>query len=136
MAAIEESLFGFIPFLMYFVPALIVVLVFMWIYTKLTKFDEVALIKENNSAASVTFVGTMMGFSLPIASALANSVSLIDFAIWAVIASVAQLVTYQIFRKFYPMIDERVTRGEMAASLKLAGISVMVGLLNAAAITY
>ena len=136
MTELQSSLEGVVPFLMYFVPAIIIVFGFMWIYTKITRFDEATLIKENNSAAAVIFVGTMFGYALPIASTIANSAGLIDFAVWAVIACVAQLVTYQLFLKFYPKLEERVMKGEMAASTQLAGISVVVGLINAASIIY
>jgi putative membrane protein len=131
-----DALSGVGPFLLYFIPAILLVLVFMWIYTKFTPYNEGELIRENNVAAAITYVGALLGFTFPLASALANSVSVIDFAVWAVIAGIAQLVTFLVFRAFYPKIAERVKAGEIAATLKLAGWSVMVGVLNAAAITY
>ncbi len=136
MVEIQESLAGVMPFFLYFVPAIAIVMVFMYVFTKMTSYDEVALVKENNAAASIVYVGSMLGFALPIASAAANAVSLLDFAVWVVIAAVVQLVTYQVFKRFYPKIDERVEKGEIAASLKLAGVAVMVGMLNAASMTY
>lgn len=136
MAEIQASLTGVVPFFLYFVPAIVIVMVFMQIFTKMTSYDEVLLIKENNPAVAIVYVGSMLGFALPIASAAANAVGLIDFAVWVVIAAVVQLVTYQVFKRFYPLIEQRVENGEVAASLKLAGIAVMVGLLNAASMTY
>ncbi len=130
------SVSGVVPFLIYFVSAIVVVMVFMRIYTAITPHGEVELIKQDNAAAAVAYVGAMFGFMLPIASAIANSVSLIDFAIWAVIAGVIQLITFFIFRRFYPRISERIEAGEMGASIQLAGVSVMVGVLNAACIVY
>ena len=134
--ALVASASGALPFLLYFVPAVLAVLGFMWVYTKLTPYDEVQLIRENNSAASITYVGAMFGFTLPIASVIANAVSLIDFAVWIVIAGAAQLVTFVVFRMFYPKLVERVIAKEISVAIKLAGVSVMVGLLNAAAVTY
>lgn len=133
---VVASLTGLPPFLAYFIPALILIQLFMWVYTKMTPHDEVALIKDNNMAASTVYVGALAGFALPMASVIANSVSLIDFAVWAIVAGVAQLLTFLVFRRFYPKVSERIEAGEMAVPLKLAATSVMVGLINASAITY
>ncbi|MCL4138573.1 UNVERIFIED_CONTAM: hypothetical protein GTU68_029024 [Idotea baltica] len=111
-------------------------LIFMKIYTVMTPHDEMALIKDNNVAASLVFSAAFLGFSLPLASAAANSVNIFDFILWGIIACIAQLIAYQIFRRFYPKITARIEAGEMAISTKLAAISITVGLLNAACITY
>lgn len=136
MNAILDSLTGVIPFFLYFTAAIALLLVFMTIYMRMTPNDEVALIRENNIAASLVFSGAFVGFSLPLASAAANSVSLLDFVVWGIIAGIAQLLVYQVFRRFYPLLAERISRGEIAVSTKLAGLSLTVGLLNAACMTY
>lgn len=130
------TLTGVIPFLMYFAMAIGLLLIFMMIYQRMTPNDEVALIKENNTAASLVLTAAFVGFSLPLASAAANSINIFDFLVWGVIAGIAQLLVFQIFRRFYPLVSERITKGEMAISTKLAGLSLTVGLLNAACITY
>lgn len=136
MFDLQASLTGIVPFLAYFVSAIVMLLIFMKIYTLMTPHDEMALIKENNIAASLVFSAAFLGFSLPLASAAANSVNLVDFVVWGIIACVAQLIAYQIFRRFYPKITDRIQKGEMAISTKLAAISITVGVLNAACITY
>ncbi|MEP4198808.1 MAG: DUF350 domain-containing protein [Aliishimia sp.] len=136
MQSILYTLAGILPFLMYFATSLALLLVFMAIYMRMTPTDEVALIKEDNVAASVVFSAAFLGFSLPLASAAANSVNLVDFVIWGIVAGIAQLLVYQVFRRFYPLVAERITKGEIAVSIKLAGVSVTVGLLNAACMTY
>ncbi len=136
MADILASLSGLVPFIAYFLVAIAMLLIFMKIYTLMTPHDEMALIKENNVAASLVFSAAFLGFSLPLASAVANSVSILDFVIWGIIACVTQLIAYQIFRRFYPRLTDRIEQGEMAISTKLATISVTVGLLNAACMTY
>ena len=130
------TLTGVIPFLMYFTTAIGLLLVFMMVYQRMTPNDEVELIKENNTAASLVLTAAFVGFSLPLASAAANSINIFDFLVWGVIAGIAQLLVFQVFRRFYPLVSERITKGEMAISTKLAGLSLTVGLLNAACITY
>lgn len=133
---IQASLMGIIPFIAYFVAAIAMLLVFMKIYTVMTPHDEMALIKANNVAASLVFAAAFLGFSLPLASAAANSLNIFDFILWGIIACAAQLVVYQVFRRFYPQVTQRIEQGEMAVSTQLAAVSMTVGLLNAACITY
>ena len=136
MTDLLASLSTIIPFLGYFIPSLLLVFFFVWVYTKITPHKEVALIKENNPAAATTYVGTLIGIALPIASVIANAVGFIDFIIWAILAGIIQLITFFILRLFYPKISERIEQGEMAIAIKLAGVSIIVGILNAACITY
>lgn len=136
MTDLLYSLSGVVPFLIYFGTSIAMLLIFMWLYMRMTPVDEVAQIRENNVAASLVFSAAFVGFALPLASAAANSLGYVDFLLWGAIAGIAQLLVYQIFRRFYPLVAERISRGEMAVSTKLAGLSITVGLLNAACMTY
>lgn len=136
MDTVIASLSGILLFAIYFIASVAVVLVFMKLYTTLTPHDEVTLIKENNAVAAVTYTGAMLGFALPIASVIANSVGIIDFVIWAVVAGIVQIIAFFGFRAFYPRVSERIREGEIAVGIHLAGFSVTVGLLNAASMTY
>jgi putative membrane protein len=136
MTTLIATLSGLVPFLVYFGTALILLMLFMSIYMRLTPNDEIALIKDNNAAASVVLSAAFVGFSIPLASAAANSVNLVDFIVWGLVAGMAQLLVFLVFRRFYPLVSERISKGEIAVSIKLAGLSVTVGLLNAACMTY
>jgi len=136
MTTLIATISGLVPFLMYFGTALVLLMIFMTIYMWMTPNDEVALIKEDNAAASVVLSAAFVGFSIPLASAAANSVNLVDFIVWGIIAGIAQLLVFLVFRRFYPLVAERITKGEIAVSIKLAGLSITVGLLNAACMTY
>ncbi|MGB0438724.1 MAG: DUF350 domain-containing protein [Paracoccaceae bacterium] len=133
---ILASLSGVVPFIIYFVGALAAMLVFMWVYTRITPHDENALIRDNNQAAAISYVGAVLGMALAVSAAVANSVGLVDFAVWVVVAGLAQISAFFGLRLLYPKLSERIEAGECAAAIKLAGISVMVGLLNAASMTY
>ena len=89
-----------------------------------------------NATAVVACLGAILGFSLPLASAAANSVSLIDFLIWALVGAVVQAVAFALACLTMKGLPERITRGEMAAGLWSAGISLAIGMLNAACMTY
>jgi putative membrane protein len=127
---------GLVSFLSYFVVTVALTMAFQWIYVKVTPYDEVGLIRQNNVAAAITYAGAFIGFILPVASSVVHSVGLIDCVIWAVIAGVVQLVTFFVMRLFYPGIPESVRAGEVAPAVKLACVSVGIGVLNAACLTY
>ncbi|EKV27288.1 hypothetical protein C882_1790 [Caenispirillum salinarum AK4] len=124
-------------FALYFATAIVLLFVFQAVYMAVTPHRETELIKGGNVAAATAYIGALIGFVLPLASALANSVSLVDFAIWGVIAGVVQVLTWVVVRTFfYKNISESIVAGTLAPALKLAGVSVSVGILNAASMTY
>ncbi len=138
MDIILQSLSGVASFAIYFSASIAMLLVFKWVYTLITPHDEWKLVKEDaNSAAAIGFIGAILGFSLALASAASNSVSLIDFAIWGLVALIAQSIAFLIVRFiFMPKVVERINQNEMSAGIMLGGTAVAVGLLNAACMTY
>ncbi|TMP87328.1 hypothetical protein CWC05_09585 [Pseudoalteromonas ruthenica] len=133
---IMESILGFVPFIMYFGLGYLLILAFLFIYTLITPHCEWTLMKENNAAAATAFSGAFIGFTLPVASAAVNSVSLLDFAIWGVIAGIMQLVTFFLVRLYMPKLSEKIAKGHMSAGAFLGVASLATGILNAACITY
>ncbi len=86
-------------------------------------------------AAALAFGGTLLGFVLPLASAMRVSVSALDYLLWALIAAVAQLVTFVVLRLLVPGLPQRLSNNEMASGILVATMSVSIGVLNAAAIS-
>ena len=135
MEIIGDSLIGLPWFLAYLGTAVVLTLVFCVIYTWVTPHAEITLIRGNNSAAAMAFAGSLIGFCMPLASAIANSVALVDFAVWGVIAIIVQIVIFYLVRLPIPKISERIENGEMASGLWLGAASLAGGLLNAASMT-
>ncbi|MCX2497377.1 DUF350 domain-containing protein [Plesiomonas shigelloides] len=129
---------GLGSFALYFFTSLIMLMVFKWAYVRVTPYDEWALVKEQkNVAAAVTLAGAFIGYSLAIASAASNSVSLFDFIVWGIVAMFAQIIAFLIVRfGLMPSFVERINNNEIGAGIVMAGMSVSVGLLNAACMTY
>lgn len=134
----QELLNSILHFSAYFVLSLIFVIVFKFVYALVTPHDEWKLIKEDkNVAAAVGFGGAVIGFSLALSGAASNSVSLLDFATWGVIALIAQSLAFVVVRfVFMPKIVERIIANEVSAGVMLAATSISVGLLNAACMAY
>lgn len=125
-------------FLLYFALAIGALILFKVVYTRITPHDEWKLIKEDkNLASAVAFGGAIVGFALALAGAISNSVSLGDFLIWAIVALFAQTVAFAVVRfVFMPKIVERIEQNEISAGVMLGAVSIAVGLLNAASMTY
>jgi len=123
-------------FALYFLCAMILLMVFLLVYTRLTPQHEWRLIKENNPAAAISLSGALLGFAIPLGSAIMNSESLADMLVWGVIALVVQWGTFIAARMLIPDLPRRINAGQTAAAITAAGLSLAVGLLNAACMTY
>ena len=74
--AIQSFLSG-IPFLLtHFGVTLFMLVVGVFVYVKITSHDEMALIRDGNSAAVVSLSGAILGLAIPLAFCMANSVNI------------------------------------------------------------
>lgn len=127
---------GATAFIIAFVAAVLFFVAFKFIYQLVTPYHERALIRQGNTAAAVALGGALIGYVLPLASALSHTVSLPEFAAWALLAGVIQIVSFIVVsRLVYRALASRIEAGELAAGVYLASISIGVGLLNAACMT-
>ena len=122
-------------FLLFFVVASALALFFVFVYTRVTRHDELALIKKNSTAAAVAFSGSLIGFALPLASTMINSVNIIELVLWGLIALIVQVLVYLLIRLPMPRISERIEADEVAAGIWLGACSMVAGILNAASMT-
>ena len=122
-------------FLAYMGTAVVLTLFYVVTYIWVTPHPEIKLIRENNMAAALAFAGSLIGFCLPLASAIANSVSLVECVIWGVIAVIVQIIVFYLVCLPIPKISERIEKGEKASGLWLGVASLAGGLLNAASMT-
>jgi putative membrane protein len=130
------SLQGLGSFLAYFAGALAAEAVFIAIYMGVTPHHEMRLIRAGNTAAAVSLGGTILGFSMPLASIIAHSVSFLDFLVWSGIALVVQIVVFLVANFALGGVARRIDEGNMAAGATLATLSLAIGLINAACMTY
>ena len=109
---------------------------FMALYRLVTPHDEGKLIGEGNIAAAVALGGAVLGYMIPLASALTQTHSLPEFMAWAALAALIQiLVFWGVRRLAIPDVSARIERGEVASAIYLLLISVAVGIINAASMT-
>ena len=123
-------------FLAYLGTAIALLAVFVTIYLYVTPYDEIALIRSNNTAAAISLSGALLGFALPIANVIAHSDTLLDLAVWGLVAGVVQLLAWGVARLALPKLQEDIAAGRVAPATFVAALSLTVGLLNAACMTY
>jgi len=131
-----QSLAGLADFIAYLIAALVAEAIFFTVYTLVTPYSEMKLIRAGNVAATASLGGAVLGFTLPLASAIAHSVSFVDFTIWAGVALVVQLVAYLIVALALGGMARRIVDGDIAAGGALGIASLSVGIVNAACMTY
>lgn len=135
-SAILESVSGIVNFLIYFGTSIVLLALFCTLYIRITPFAEYRLIKEGKKAPAISYGGAILGFVIPLANAIAQSVSFLDMLIWGMVALVVQIVVFFIVKLTFATLVQDIEKDSVAAGILLAVFSVAAGILNAASMTY
>jgi putative membrane protein len=133
---ILQSLAGLPAFLLYFCTGLIAVVLYLFVYTRVTPHDEFKLICDNDPAAAIALGLSLLGFVIPVVSAIMHTANVIDCLIWSVIALMVQIAVYYIAKIPVPNLSARIANGELAPAIWLGLSSVAAGAINAASMVY
>jgi len=104
------------------------------IYVLLTPWKELALVRGGNGAAGLALAGAIIGLAIPIASATATSISLLDQIIWSVIALLLQLIAYRVVDILLRDLPKRIEDDEAGAAIVLISAKLASALLLSAAL--
>ncbi len=104
--------------------------------SKITPHNEWQLIKNNNTAASLAFSGTLLGYVIPLSSAAINAVSIPDYFAWGGIALVIQLLVFAGVRLYMPALSEKIINHNTAAGMFMGTAALAGGIFNAACMTW
>src|SRR5260370_11497304 len=108
---ILQSLAGLPAFLVYFCTALVAVVLYLFVYTRVTPHDEFKLIRDNDPAAAIALGLSLLGFVLPVVSAIAHSANVVDCLVWSVVALIVQIVVYFIVKIPVQNLSARIVAG-------------------------
>jgi len=86
---------------------------------------------DNDPAAALALGLSLVGFVLPVVSAIAHSANVWDCLIWSAIALIVQIAVFYIVKIPVPNLSARIAAGEMASAIWLGLSSVAAGALNA-----
>ena len=128
LLSLVPSFFG------YFVAGLFFLVVYFLAYTRATSYDEIKLIRHGNLAAVYSLVGSALGFSLPLAMAISHSASAQAFVFWALLSMVTQIGTYYFLKLVLKDVDAQIEANNSAYGVLDGGISLVVGVINAACV--
>ncbi len=131
----ETNLPAFANYLVYLLLSGVLLVFFFVVYTRVTPYNEVLLIRQGNTAAALSLGGAMLGFSLTIASCIIHTSRLTEFLGWAFGALVVQLLAYMVTTKCMSMSKEHIESGNVAFGGILGAIALSVGAINAACIS-
>lgn len=124
-------------FVLAFGLACLLLAVFKRLYQMSTPYNEARLIAEGNVAAAAALGGAIIGFALPLASALTETADPLEFVAWAVLAGIVQVLASLVIRRVVVRdMAARIEAGNVASGVYLGATSIGVGLLNAASMTY
>src|SRR3984893_11831894 len=112
---ILQSLAGLPAFLVYFCTALVAVVIYLFVYTRVTPHDEFRLIRDNDPAAVIALRLSLLGFVLPVVSAIAHSANVVDCLVWSAVALIVQIAVYFIVKIPVPNLSARIAAGGAAA---------------------
>lgn len=129
----------FLSFGLFFLTAMAVFGVFLFLYAKVTPYDDYQMIfGENNTAAALGFGGAIVGLCIPLYSALVHSVSYIDFVMWAGVAMSIQLIFAFILTRLSGKfsVEKHINDKAVSVGILMAFMSISIGLLNAGSMSY
>jgi len=128
---------GALAFLLYFGMAAVVMIAFKLLYQLVTPYDEMKLIKDGCVPAAITLSAAMIGFAIPLYKSISQAASPVEFLAWAALAGVLQILAFLVVRALLVKdLAARIERGELSVAIYLAAVSITVGLLNSASMTY
>src|SRR5260221_14420367 len=131
-----DSFAGFDDFLVYLAVSLVLLALFIAIYIRITPYREMQLIREGNMAASFSLSGALLGFVVPLASAIQHSVSLVDMAIWGGIALFVQVAAFVAVKLAFSSITRDIPGGHGAQGFFLGSASLGGGGPSAACLSF
>ena len=122
-------------YLIHLLLAAVLLIAFFIIYTRVTPYNEVLLIRQGNQAAALSLGGALLGFSATIASSLMHTANYQQFFAWAFGAMVVQLLVYLVTTRLLRMSKDQIESNNSAFGGLLGAISLSIGAINAACIS-
>lgn len=123
-------------FLAYLGTALGLTALFSILYTAVTPQAEWTLLREGNVSAALAFGGALLGFVIPLASAIAHSISLLDTLLWGAVALLVQLLAFFAVRLVLPALPRQIKEDHRGVATFAAVFFLSVGILNAACLVW
>ncbi len=125
-------------YLAYFGVSALLMAVGLIIFVFTTRTKEFTLIGQGNKSAGIVLAGRTIGLAIVLYSAIANSISLLDLALWASIGIVTQVAANFLAEVLTPTFNvaEALEEDNIAVAISLFGMFISIGLIIAGCLTY
>lgn len=107
----------------------------VFIYIKITPYDEIKLIRDGNTAVAVSLSGAIVGLALPLAFSMASSISVWEVLIWGPVTLLMQLIAFRVADLILKDLPKRIVDGEIGSAILLVSIKLGAAAINSAAVT-
>jgi putative membrane protein len=131
----NATLHDFYSFIAYFISAVILLLLYSKVYEKVTPFREYNLIRQGNTAAAISYGGSLLGFAIPLASAIMHSPGLLDMILWGSIALIIQTLTFLGVKLIFKDLVTGIKANKISEGIFLGVVSLVMGIINGACIS-
>ena len=135
MLIARKAVPAILNYLIHLILAAALLIAFFIIYTRVTPYNEVLLIRQGNHAAALSLGGALLGFSATIASSLMHTADYQQFFAWAFGAMVVQLLAYVVTTRLLRMSKDQIESNNSAFGGLLGAIALSIGAINAACIS-
>jgi len=109
---------------------------FLLIYTRIPPHRAFPPLVENHNASAAVALGmSLIGFAMPLTSAIRHSAGMVDFAIWALVSLIVQVAGYGLARLAHPTLSKSIEDNSIAAAIWLGTVSLTVGIVSASSMT-
>lgn len=110
------------------------------IYERITPIKELEEIRKGNIAVAINFFSVAVALALPIQSVGHSTFSPGDLLLWGTIGAVCQIILHLVIRFFWKNTYARMAGNAdskpcIASALLLSSVSLVLGMMNAAALS-
>ena len=126
-----------VHFILYFIVGVGMTWLFSRLYIYMTPHNELKEIESGKVAPSISLFGASLGFAFPLFSAALHAAHLVEFIVWGMLAGLIQVAVFWSYYYTHRAAWEsmfRESNANVAQALHYAGICVIIGLFNAAAL--
>src|SRR5262249_21168084 len=109
---------------------LALLLVFIFLYMRITPHPEFELIAKGNNATAIALAGALLGFVIPLASSIIQSRNIPDMLVWGVVAMVVQIAIVLVIKAMAPQLYARGDDGQTPTAVLPPSRSLCISILK------
>lgn len=104
----------------------------VFLYIRLTPFDDMKLVREGNIAAAISLFSIIVGLAIPLAICLSQVSAFTDLLFWGGFTVALQLFAFKVCDWMLSDLSARIERGEISASIVLLAVKLAAAFINSA----